>query len=56
VKTLRLGIPTIIGLLGVTGTIISTALSAADATWGDRIINGWNPKVFIDKHFKYVGE
>ncbi|WP_366923614.1 hypothetical protein MFMK1_000520 [Metallumcola ferriviriculae] len=53
VKTLRFGIPAFLGLLGPIGTAISVSISVADAFWGNRVINGWNPKLFIEKHFRY---
>jgi hypothetical protein len=52
-KILKLGVPTVIGLLGPTGKGISMTLSVVNTLWGNRIINGWNPHVFIEKHFQY---
>ena len=28
--------------------------SALDSFWGDKVVNGWNPRVFLYKHFKPV--
>jgi hypothetical protein len=55
-KILRVGASVLLGLAvdGSYGSaLISTAISAIDAFWIDKLINGWNPKVFIDKHFTY---
>ncbi|MBM7558225.1 hypothetical protein [Halanaerobacter jeridensis] len=53
VKALRIGIPTCLGLLGPIGGIAGSLLSVLDGFLGDKLINGWNPKIFIDNNFKY---
>jgi hypothetical protein len=55
-KLLRIGASTLFGLAfdGSFGSAaFGTAISTIDAFWVDKLINGWNPKVFIDKHFTY---
>ena len=53
VKTMRVGIPVALSLLGPVGSAISSLFSVVDGFLGDKLINGWNPHVFIEEHFKY---
>lgn len=51
-KLLRVGIPGLIVLAGPIGSLFGTLVSGMDSFFGDRLINGWNPKMFIDKYFR----
>lgn len=53
VKLMRIGIPAALSLLNPVGGLLSTLLSIADGFIGEKLINGWNPHVFIEDHFKY---
>lgn len=49
-KIIRIGI---VNLLGIPSSIVGIPISIIDTLWGDKLINGWNPRIFIAKHFKY---
>jgi len=50
VKVLRFGLLTVLGFLD---PLIGTGASVADALIVDKLINGWNPRLFIEKNFRY---
>lgn len=50
-KVIRFGI---INLIGIPAPEISLPVSIIDTFWLDKIRNGWNPRIFIEKHFKYT--
>jgi hypothetical protein len=52
-KVIRFGI---INLIGIPSPEIAFPVSIIDAFWFDKIRNGWNPRIFIEKHFKYTLE
>jgi len=53
VKLLRIGFPISLGFMGKEGIAAGIICTLVDAFWAEKIINGWNPKIFIDKHFIY---
>lgn len=50
-KVLRIGIPEIVGLFGIGGTIISKSLQGTDFAI-NKLLNGWKPNLFIDSEFR----
>lgn len=49
IKATRLAITTAAGIIPIAGPIIGSVTSALDQFVVDRLIDGWKPKIFIDK-------
>jgi len=49
-KIIRFGL---INLMGIPSPEIAFLASIIDTFWIDKIRNDWNPRIFIEKHFKY---